>query len=63
MKIEVYPVCHVLAVQLPPLYLYFIAPFVFKLLAEMATYLPGCGVFSVVHARRSRTSCHRAAFS
>lgn len=64
MKIEavVDIICPKLAVQLPPLYLYFVAAFVFKLLEKMAT-CRGFGVFSLVHAFRSGTFCHRGALS
>lgn len=61
-EIEVDHICPMLAVQLPPLYLYFIAAFVLKLVAKMAT-CRGFGVFSLIYAFRSGTFCRRAALS
>lgn len=61
-KIEVDHICPILTVQLPSWYLYFIAAFVFKLLEKMATH-QGFGAFSLVHACRSETFCHRAAWN
>jgi len=58
-KIEVDLICPKLAV--PLLYLYFVAAFVFKLLAKMAT-CQGFGVFSLIHAFRSGTFLSYSSF-